>query len=424
MEVFLPLLVSLPASAGVMIGVSLAFGIFVVGVMYLVAYLMQSPPMSAIANEELAAFLFTVFIVFFWLGFDSVLNGITLGLLASALPHDLSTFLSPTYLSDLSINHLNLAIASLDIISKKLIAQYSDLYLFEALIGFLSTVTFPLGSPVPAVNVISFSLAPFTGLALLSNAHTTIVEAIGYIITVVWAKEFILVFARDAVPILLLPLGIVLRASPLFRKTGSSIIALAFALYFVFPFAVLLSNYLIFDVYQPADFAYTPVSSSYLNTEKSSDNWQAQIEEGRRHAAEEILDQFQAPDVVELASDSPDDECSGNFIIRMLCSIKNIITTAFTVVGSFISTVFTIWWFMIGMTGDFFMSGFNNPLLPASASAGLYYFIIREVTTISPFIILIIFTTVVEIVITVTMYRNISLLIGGEAELIGMTKIV
>jgi hypothetical protein len=110
--------------------------------------------------------------------------------------------------------------------------------------------------------------------------------------------------------------------------------------------------------------------------------------------------------------------------VRILCSVKNILVTAFTAAVSFVRTMFTIWRFMVGMTGDFFFSAFNNPLLPASASAGLYYFIIREVTTISPFIILIILTTVIEIVITVTMYRNVSLLIGGEAEVIGLTKLV
>ena len=57
---------------------------------------------------------------------------------------------------------------------------------------------------------------------------------------------------------MLLPLGLVMRAFPFFRATGSSIIALSFALYFVLPFAIILSNYLIFDIYQPADFVYTP----------------------------------------------------------------------------------------------------------------------------------------------------------------------
>jgi hypothetical protein len=185
----------------------------------------------------------------------------------------------------------------------------------------------------------------------------------------------------------------------------------------------LLSNYLIFDVFQPTDFTYTPISASFFGTEKKAEDWEDDLDEGRDSHAEELLGQFTAPDVAEQAHTGTG-ECAGNAIVRMLCSITNVIKGAFEAVASFVDTVATIWRFMVGMTGDFFYTAFNNPLLPASASAGLYYFIIQEVTVISPFIILIIFTTVMEIIITVTMYRNVSLLIGGEAELIGLTKIV
>ena len=96
----------------------------------------------------------------------------------------------------LDANHIQLAMASLKIMEDKLIDQYKELYLFEALIGFLSTISFPIASPFPAIAMISFSLAPFTGLTLLSNAHTVVVEAIGYLITVMWAKEFILLVRK------------------------------------------------------------------------------------------------------------------------------------------------------------------------------------------------------------------------------------
>ncbi|MBD3210341.1 hypothetical protein GF318_03080 [Candidatus Micrarchaeota archaeon] len=424
MEVLLPLLLTLPASAGMMIGMSIGLGIMVVAIMFMIAYGLQNPQMIAIAKEELAAFLFTIFIILFWLSLDASLNDITIGILASSLPSELQPFLaeSATH-GGYVISHHNLAIASLDIMIQKLKHQYIDLYLFEALIGFLSTISFPLGSPVPALNVISFSLAPFTGLVLLSNAHTAIVEAIGYMITLVWAKQFIVIFARDAVPILLLPLGLVLRAFPFFRRTGSSVIAVAFAMYFVLPFAVILSNYLIFDVYQPADFAYTPVHSSFFDTEKSYGDWNSDLSQGQEEQSGHLMEQFTAPDAAE-AAHTAGEECSGNFVVRLLCSIKNVVKAAWNAAVSFVGTVFTIWRFMVGMTGDFFFGGFNNPLMPASASAGLYYFIIKEVSVVSPFIILVMLTTVIEIVITVTMYRNISLLIGGEAEIIGLTKIV
>lgn len=425
MEVLLPILLTLPPAAGGMIALAIGGGILIVGVMFMIAYALSNPQLVAMAREELAALIFTGFILLFWLGSDALLNGVVGGMLASTLPPSLQGFASSSTLGGLTTSHLNLAMATQTLIEQKLKSQYLDLYLFEALIGFLSTISFPLGSPVPAVNVISFSLAPFTGLGMLSNAHTVIVEAIGYLITVLWAKEFILIFSRDCVPLLLFPMGLVLRAIPFFRRTGSSVIALSFALYFVLPFAIILSNYLIFDMFKPADFTYTPSAASYFGTDRTAEETREGIDRGRSGSeTHSMMEQFMAPGVVEEASNQATDECAGNAIVRLLCSVKNIITGAINVVGGFLRTVWNIWRFMVGMTGDFFFTGFNNPLMPASASAGLFHFIIQEVGMISPFIILIMLTTVIEIIITVTAFRSLSLLIGGEAELVGLTKVV
>lgn len=433
MEVLLPLLLVLPPSAGAMIMGALIIGVSMVGLMFIFAYALSNPQLIAVAKEEFASLLFTVFIVLFWLTSDAFLNGIVYGLMVSTLEPEYRDIIDiggcvsgegAGCVQGLANSHLTLALASLDVIDQKLRSQYIDLYLFEALIGFLSTISFPIGSPFPGISIVSFTLAPFTGLTLLSNAHTTVVESIGYIITLVWAKKFIVIFSKDVVPVLLLPLGLVLRAIPFFRRTGSSIIAVAFAMYYVLPFALILSNYLIFDIFQPADFSYTPTSASFFDTERDADYWEQRLAESKEGPTELRDEHWLGKDVVEETYDEPTDECSGNFIVRMFCSVKNILSTAIDAVVGFIKTVWNIWRFMVGMTGDFLQNLFLNPAMPASASAGLYYFIVKEVTTVTPLMILVILTTVIEIIITVTMYRNISLLIGGEAELIGLTKIV
>jgi len=425
MEVLLPLLIVLPAPAVSMIALAMGFGMVIVGCMFMVAYALQNPQMIAMAREELAALVFTAIIILFWVGSDALFNTASNSLLISTLPPELQGFLTSDLHGGLTQSHINVAYASLALIEAKLKSQYLDLYLFEALIGFLSTISFPLGSPVPAVNVISFSLAPFTGLALLSNAHTVIVESIGYLVTVVWAKQFILIFARDTIPIIMFPFGLVLRTIPLFRRTGSSVIAIAFAMYFAMPFAMILSNYLIFDMFKPVDFVYTPATASYMKYTRAENNVGSDLERGREGSeVDHMLDEWMAPSVVEEASNDATDDCAGNLIVRLLCSAKNIVSGAIAVVGGFLSTVWNIWRFMVGMTGDFFFTGWNNPLMPASASAGLFHFVMKEVALISPFIILVMITTIFEIIITVTSFRGVSLLIGGEAELIGLTKVV
>jgi hypothetical protein len=434
MEVILSLLLTLPPAAGPMVAVSLGLGIILVALNFMLAYAMQSPQMVAVAREELAALIFSVIILVFWLGMDSILNAMTSSLLIASLPTSLQGTLSssscvggagPGCVQGLTTSHITLALATLDILEQKLRSQYVDLYMFEALIGFLSTISFPIGSPIPAVNVISFSLAPFTGLTMLSNAHTVIVEAIGYLVTVVWAKHFILLFSRDAVPLMLFPLGLILRAVPFFRRTGSSIIALAFALYFVLPFALIFSNYLIFDIFKPADFSYNPASSSFFGSDRDQGYFQGQVNNGTSgNQTQHMFEQFNAPSVVSQTYDQSTDACAGNPLIRILCSVRNIVSTAIGVVGGFIGSVWAMWRFMIGMTGDFFFTAFNNPLMPASTASGLFHFLIMEVSIISPFIILVMLTTVIEIIIVVTSFRGVSLAIGGEAEIIGLTKVI
>jgi hypothetical protein len=431
MEVLLPLLLSLPPGAMGVIGVALGLAIVVTSIMFMAAYFFQSPPLVALAREELAALVFTIFILFFWFGCDTILNSISSNLVLSSLSPEFQSVIQEhpcisgqgaQCQGGLTASHIQLSLASLKVMEEKLLDQYKDLYLFEALIGFLSTVSFPIASPFPAVAIISFSLAPFTGLTMLSNAHTVVVEAIGYLITVMWAKEFILIFTRDALPLLLLPLGLVFRAIPFYRRTGSSIIAVAFAMYFVLPFSMMLTNYMIFDVYKPADFAYTPMTASMFGTTRNATDVKGQITDAQDQG-KNILTQFQGKDLIDDGLSNSRD-CSGGTLSRLLCSFGNIAGAVYDGVTGFFRTVFNIWKFMMGMTGDFGLTWFNNPALPASSSAGLFYFLIQEVMTVSPFIILVTVSTVFEIIFTITMYRNVSVLLGGEAELVGVTKVI
>jgi len=427
----LPLLITLPASAWPMIMVSFTIGIILVALQYMLSYAFSNPQMQAVAKEELAALIFSAFIILFWVTSDATFNSASNGLLLSSIPEQfqsgVTSQLMLTSPSGWAISHIQIAIGSLDISYQKLKSAYVDLYLFEALIGFLSTVSFPIGSPIPAISIISFSLAPFTGLALLSNAHTIVVEALSYLITVVWAKQFILYFARDCVPLFMLPLGLVLRAFPFFRTTGSSLIALCFAIYFVFPFTVILSNYLTFEAYGQSfdSFSYSPPKSSFFSTAKGADEWKASIDQARHgQHVNSLMENFNTPDAAETASTSQNPECAGNSVVNYLCSGANILLGVGKTMVDFFKTVSSIWMFMVGFTGDFFVTLGTNPALPTSASAGLYHFIVEEVSVISPLVIIMTVTTVLEIIITVTMYRNISLLMGGEAEIIGLTKIV
>jgi hypothetical protein len=354
---------------------------------------------------------------------DGILSSIVVGILSATVPEMGSYMMAPSA-AGLTTGHVDLAVASTELFFTKLKQMYMSLYLFEALIGFLSTMSFPIGMPVPAINVISFTLMPFDGLVLLSNAHTVIVEAIGYLMMIIWAKQFILIFARDAIPIILLPLGLVCRAFPFYRTTGSSIIALCIAGYFVFPMAVILSNYMIFDLYKPADFVYSPLNAGYVKSSNVDKNVVDLQTESASHANEVMREIFTSKSLVE--SGSSTSGCIGNVGQRLLCSTTNVLKGGWNALSGLVSSAYRMWKFMMGFAGDFWSTLFSddNFLLPTSVTSGLYFFIIEEVVTMGQFVVLVLFTTVIEIIFTVTMYRNISMLIGGEAEIAGITKLV
>ncbi len=420
-----PLLAVLSSSAFPVISFALMLGVIFTAILFMAAYFFQHPPLLAFAKEEFASLFFTVFLILFWLLATGFLNPMVVGLMSTGINDPYITITPPTG-DAFTASHVDFALLSTDLLIMKLKELYIDLYIYEATIGFLSTMSFPIGNFVPAVVMLSVSLAPFTGLVLLSNAHTTVVDFIAFTIGMLWAKSFILLFVRDAIPLILLPLGIVMRSFPFFRSTGSSIIALAFAAYFVLPFAVLLSNFLIFDYYKPADFTYMPKDPSVFKNESIKEE---DVEERMREAREgddikDVAKAFAAPSLVYTSS-TPTSPCSSsNPIMYVLCSAKNIFLNVWDSIKGFFVTLWTVFKFMLGFTGDFFWSLFVNPIMPGSTCAGLYYFIVKEVVAASQFLALVVFTTFLEIVITISMYRNIAMVIGGELELAGITKVI
>lgn len=412
MGFILPLLVALPQAATGVIAGSIMFAVIVTALFFLVAYFLQSPQLTAIAHEELAALFFTAIIILFWVSFDGFLNGMVNGLIgAETFGID-----SEATFNDLTISHVELAIAANDVFISKLKNLYVNLYMYEVLIGFLSTISFPVLSLFPGPAIISLSFMPFISLSMLSSAHTSVVESIGLLAAMLWAKEFILLFCRDIIPLILLPIGLVMRAFPFSRTTGSSVISVCFMGYFVFPLAVLLSYYMVFDLYQPSESPPVPPALSLFKTQLTEAEAEDMLEE-MREKSNEREELFAGTPVAQEATAGT--ACEG---YEFWCSAENIARHAWDGIVAFKETVVNIWKFMMGFMGDF--ANFKESLLPTNVAAGLYDFIIREVAHVAQFIVIVVLTTVVEIIIAITMYRNISWIIGGEMELAGITKIM
>ncbi len=422
----LPFLLVFPPGAYSAIGISLMFSITITSIFYMVAYVSQHPTMFMLAKEELAALILSIVLVCAWGMIEGFLSVSAYQIICIPDPQLCQHFV-PTGTGNLYAGQLNIADSSLNVVRVKLLTEYGTFYMFEVLMGFLSTLSFPIGSFLPAVNLISLSIMPFDGLSLLSNAHTIIVESIGYLAAVIMAKQWFLIFAKEAIPKILLPLGLVLRAFPFFRSTGSSIIAICIVIYFVYPITIIGSNYLIFDVYfqgKAADFVYNPQHVGFYQT-GTGPTTIAELEayEDERQKGEEkmkeLMKLFTAQDSVRLGVQ----ESCGTGVFSLFCHVWNFFKKVVDVARDIVSSIWKIFTFMWSLSGDLFSSIINKGL-PTSAAIGLYDFIIDEVVNMSQFMVLVVIMSLIEIIITITMYRNIALMIGGEVEIIGLSKLI
>ena len=390
--------------------------------MYLASYFLQHPPLNAAAKEELAALIMSLIIVGAWFFFQGILWQ---GACRLVMIDDLQADCGATSLAkSLSPTHLGIAYASLELLFQELKSIYVSLYLFEMLIGFLSTIYISAGTFNPLLAVLPISVPPLVGLSLLSNAHTVLVEAIGMVMVAIVSKQHLIQFATYVIPTILLPLGLVMRAFPMLRSTGSSIIAICIVAYFVYPLSIMLSNYLIFDVYKPVDMVYVPTAIGFCAA-----NGDPTAEEHALKTKTDMLVKLR--EKWEKISNEPTSGVMANYGTTPDSSTSTKIVGFFESIWENVTGVLTtakdIFKFMVKLFGDFGIS--LTSLLwgvgPATGVVqGLYYFIVEEVVIVSQFIILVIVTSVFEIIITITMYRNISAIIGGEQEIIGITKLV
>lgn len=402
--------------------ISLSFGVAWVLLFYIPGVVLQHQPLQMAAKEELGALVMSILIVLSWAMVYQLFTDLTQAIVTSSVNIPIA---NPR------LTHIDLAQGALNIFFVKLRTMYTQLYLFEVLIGFLSTISFPIGSPLPGINIISFSFMPFDGLVLLVDAHTTVVEAIGFLIATLWAKEFLLLFSRDAIITILLPLGIVMRSFAWFRTTGSSLIALSVVLYFVYPLTLLFSNYLIFDLFNPSDFTFAPdqsVMSFYNKNSNAPQRTPGEIADELRmkqtQASNAFLEEFKSEnDIVRKTTADPTGEC-GTYVPRILCSGWRLLQLGFNLVKELAITVWHIGEIMVRFVGGDLKSILLYGTNPTGIAGGLYKFIIHELIQISQLIVLVIITSVVEIIISVTMYRNIAELIGGEVEIAGLAKLV
>lgn len=336
----------------------------------------------------------------------------------------------------LSTAHLDLAAIQLSVFQSQLTSLYLRLSLIDFFIGFLSTIGFNLGTLPGGIGFFSLYIAPYGGFGLISNALTKIIDGVMLIGLTTWSKQMLIILAKTTIPLIFLPLGLVMRAIPFTRTTGSTIIAVCFALYFVYPLAVSLSFYMIFDIYH-LEFDRTYIESvSPFKTQMNDvdiNNFVGAItknDENLQNVGGENKGEVVAKSIAEACGIQQTDGIITTAAKYLLCAADKIVNAVVNATSSTLpavsNVILTVWNAMkemITYSGSFF-SSMGSILLPVGMTLGAYTFLTDIITKSAELFVAVIVATVLEIMITVTMYRNIALLIGGEAELPGLSKLV
>lgn len=384
--------IHLPSPFSPLMAAAMLLSLLIIILYYLFSKFLSSSQLEAFAREEFSQFVFTM------LMFASFL---TFSVLASTLA-------SLMVCGGSSCDHISLALYSITTVEKALASTYIRLYGYELTIGLLSTITFNVPLPVMPITMVWLSLSPFAGLEPVSNAMVTLIESVGYLFGLAYGREMLVYFFRDITPTVLLPLGFAMRAMPFSRRTGSSLIAIAFAGYFVYPLSILLSHYMIFETpavnamevvnTPPApvlcDPPYTPGTPEYENYVNNSNAKIAQEWESQLSAV--------------AGSGS-----GGTSIFGLMAGGLGLAFEGFT---SFLAAFF-------GAVTE----RYNFNLLSPNMSPFIhfaYFFVMSKTVALAQFMIMALVTFVFEIIISVTAFRSLSQVLGGEVEILGLTKVV
>ncbi len=418
------------------------------GIRYLIEHIFPTPNGQTWILNEKNELLRTVVIVASFLAIAYFLSVATDGIIQYAsggiIPAgQINPMISYGIKNEWYSEHIALAFYSVKSMLLQLRSIYLNYFEFEFVVGFLSTLSIPVTPTIhTGFAMVSFSTIPFEGLALIAQAHTAIVDMVTYLIAFIYGKLYIILFSWKTVPFILIPLGIILRSVEFTRKTGSTIIAISLVLYFVFPLMALFSDYLIYDVYKPKVYI-SPISHLGMikgSTDSSTNNPLTRLSELMKEENDKYQQkEKQYRDNLKKAIENKAKK--RNVVFQWLYdhlknypTIRNLLFGTIDVVKSAPGVIIdffkglakfgaNIWYLIFG--GHYkSVSGWLNALTPKFYGDVMYPYLIGEVVQMSQFAILVLFTSVLEVIVSVNAYTSIADIIGGEPKILGLQRLV
>jgi hypothetical protein len=336
----------------------------------------------------------------------------------STIAFSLSSPLTHAYGQD----HIELAIINAKILRNKLINIYTELYVYEFNIALGSTLGF--GPPLKAIALLmrmfdltipTISVHPLAGFAPIAEAQGMIVEIVGYFISISIARILLLQFIRNY-GVLFLALGLALRSFIFTKRTGTGLIALSLVAIFVYPLATMLTHYLIFYAYQPEQIAFKPTLFSLCVSPQGS----AKMMEEYKGNVNTFKANMESIDPISIILDVLKE--IGKTLISAIYDwffaftetlgkvFKNIVNPLFGLPTTPWKVVWKQW----------LEKFFDSPLL----FGAFYDLLLAKLRVMMELPATFLFSSVIEIMITISAYRSIALALDAELDIFGITKLV
>ncbi|MCX8195054.1 MAG: hypothetical protein N3G22_03040 [Candidatus Micrarchaeota archaeon] len=337
------------------------------------------------------------------------------------------------------------------VILSKLTRGYVALMVNEFFMGIISSMHTNIHIPTPASpgGLFGFlkdvGISPYIGLGPIIDIQTLLIDFIGIMWATFAAQRLLLVFIEENVLSIFLPFGLVLRALPFTRKTGSTIIAVVFAAYFVYPTSILINQHIFEAIANPSENPNTPpsfvcpttntpccpINEPCLNDSNCcSNNCRYVPSKGRKVCISQLTDFEEYRGLYSICYGETDMAKIEQILQEQADQYNNFLEGVYFAPQSYSQGTKTelrlseVWNWISQRLGIIRETAWI--LLPLPGEAVPHAFLAVEMLVIDTmqFAVLTLLFLVIEIVITLTLFRDIAILIGGEPKIFGISHMV
>ncbi|MFA5021384.1 MAG: hypothetical protein WC517_05025 [Patescibacteria group bacterium] len=311
------------------------------------------------------------------------------------------------------------------VMTSRLAKGYISLMLTQMFTGLLAGFYTSIQLSVFKVLAADVGIVPWVALGPLNQAHTIIVDLIGTTFAAFTAQNMLLMFIEKAALPVFLPFGLMLRAFPFTRKTGSTIIAVVVAAYFVFPISILINEQMWVMIADPQCTIGSGVGDiCYKDTDCCSKNCRGGV------CSPAVTDFKEYRSIYAICSDPAKIEATLDEIAKEqddrtldIYFTGNPATTVPTKAEGRLKNGLSALAAQHGASAWAFTKSLLNPL-PAQTAQTVFSQIEVLVVDSAQFALLGMIFTVVTVVLSLTMLKDIAVLIGGEPRIFGLSKLV